>query len=180
VIIALAGRRIDAADSKQPRFPLANVALVRERVRTMLKEQGATAVVCAAACGADLIALEEAGSLKLRRRVVLPFGRGRFRETSVIDRPGDWGPLYDQILNQVEEAKDLVVLKNMPDEEAYLAANLGILDEADALAKQRRERVKAALVWNGKSRGDQDITEEFGNEARKRGWPVVEVSTLNS
>jgi len=179
VIIALAGRRIDAADSKQPRFPLANVVLVRERVRAMLKEQGATAVVCAAACGADLIALEEGGSLKLRRRVVLPFERGRFRETSVIDRPGDWGPIYDQILNQVEDAKDLVVLANMPEEEVYLAANLGILDEADALAKQSGDRVKAALVWNGESRGERDITEEFGNEARRRGWPVVEVSTLN-
>jgi hypothetical protein len=179
VIIALAGRRIDAADSKQPRFPLANVALVRERVRAMLKEEGATALVCAAACGADLIALEEAGSLKLRRRVVLPFERIRFRETSVVDRPGDWGPLYDRILNQVEAAKDLVVLGSMAEEDAYLAANRGILDEANVLAQQRGERVNAALVWNGESRGERDITEEFGNEARLRGWPVVEVSTLN-
>jgi hypothetical protein len=170
---------VDAGDSKEPRFPLANVALVRERIRAMLREEGATAVVCAAACGADLIALEEAGSLKLRRRVVLPFERMHFRDTSVIDRPGNWGPLYDRILNQVEAAKDLVILENMPEEEAYLAANRGILDEADVLAQQRQERVEAALVWNGESRGERDITEEFGNEARQRGWPVVEVSTLN-
>ena len=179
MIIALAGRRVDAADSKEPRFPLVNVALVRERVRAMLKEQSATALVCAAACGADLIALEEAGSLKLRRRVVLPFERRRFRQTSVIDRPGNWGPIYDRILNQVDEAKDLVVLESMPEQDAYLAANHGILGEADIMAQQRRELVKAALVWNGESRGERDITEEFGNEARRRGWPVVEVSTLN-
>jgi hypothetical protein len=178
VIIALAGRRVDAIDAKQPRFPLANVPLVRERVHAMLQREGATAVVCAAACGADLVALSEAGSLKLRRRVVLPFERGRFRKTSVIDRPGDWGAIYDQVLDEVEEANDLIVQQNTGEKEDYMAANLDILDEAGSLAKQSHEAVKAVLIWNAESRGDEDITEEFGNEARRRGWPVVEVSTL--
>jgi hypothetical protein len=178
MIIAIAGRRVDPSDAKEPRFPLAQVAAVRERVRAMLEKEGATAIACSAACGADLAALAEAGALKLRRRVVLPFAEAHFRESSVVDRPGNWGPLYDQILSEVKAAGDLVILEEMPEEQAYVAANTSILDEASELAKASGETPMAALIWNGKSRGADDITEQFGNEARKRGWRVVEVKTL--
>ncbi len=59
-VIALAGRRIDAADAAMPRFPLENIPLVRKRLADLLVQERAVALVCSAACGADLIALEEA------------------------------------------------------------------------------------------------------------------------
>jgi hypothetical protein len=143
----------------------------------MLETLSATGLVCSAACGADLIALSEAGSRRIRRRVVLPFDRKRFRDTSVTDRPGDWGMLYDEVLDAVEAARDLIVLQNGSNDEAYLAANHAILDEAVALAKMVREPVTAVLIWDGRSRGGGDLTEEFGVEARRRGLPTAEVST---
>jgi hypothetical protein len=87
MVIALAGRRIDAAGTKTPRFPLQNAETVRTRCRHFLQNRGAAALVCSAACGADLIALSEARQLAVRRRVVLPFGRNRFRQTSVVAVP---------------------------------------------------------------------------------------------
>lgn len=177
MIIAAAGRRVDTAEAKEARFPLQNVRIVTTRVRRLLENRGATAVVCSAACGADLIVLSEAGSLRLRRRVVLPFDRERFRETSVTDRPGDWAPLYDQILNQVEAAGDLVVIHIPREEEAYSATNRRILDESILLGEQFREPVIAVLVWNGSSRGSDDLTAAFGADARNRGLPVIEVLT---
>ena len=177
MIIALAGRRIDAADAKQPRFPLHSVPIVRERLRHMFNNLGAIALVCSAACGADLIALSQAGALGLRRRVVLPFDRQSFRETSVNDRPGEWGPLYDRIIDEVVAAGDLVTMHYTSEEEAYAATNRAILDEAISLAKHYSQPATAALVWDGISRGDHDITEAFGVEARKRGLPLVEVNT---
>lgn len=178
MIIALAGRRVDAADAKEQRFPLRNVAVVRERLRAMLKERGTKALVSAAACGADLIALSEAGSLGIRRRVVLPFNRDRFKTTSVTDRPGDWGPLYDQVLNEVEAAGDLVVEKQTSGDEDYAAANLAILDEAIRLGDELKQPVGATLIWDGASRGADDITEKFGEEARQRGLALIEVKTI--
>jgi len=178
LIIALAGRRVDSADAKKPRFPLRNVERVRTRVREVLKEKGATALLSSAACGADLIALSEAGELGLRRRVILPFERRRFRETSVTDRPGEWGPLYDQVLDAVEAAGDLVILQNVSDDEAYSAANRAILDEAVALARTAQKPPIAVLIWDGVSRGVGDLTEEFGAEARRRGLAVTEVRTI--
>ena len=178
MIIALAGRRVDTADAKNARFPLRNIDTVRTRARAVLQEKGATALVSSAACGADLIALSEAGQLGLRRRVILPFERGRFRETSVTDRPGEWGLLYDYVLDAVEAAGDLVVLECSSDDEAYAAANRAILDEAVTLGKINHQAVEAVLIWNGTSRGDGDLTESFAAEAHGRGLTVTEVLTV--
>src|SRR4051812_8410719 len=88
-VIALAGRHVDPDGTDAPRFPLENVPIVRSRIVDLLAKEHAVALVCSAACGADLIALEEAEQLGLRRRIVLPFSPERFRSTSVTDRPGN-------------------------------------------------------------------------------------------
>jgi len=178
MIIALAGRRVDAIHANEPRFPLQNVERVSHGVRALLEEHAATAVVSSAACGADLIGLSEAGKLGLRRRVILPFPREKFRESSVVDRPGKWGELYDRVLDEVESKGDVVVMQTVNDDEAYSAANRVILEEAMELGLQRNESVGATLVWDGVSRGENDYTAEFGAEARKRGFAVFEVSTV--
>ena len=177
MIIALSGRRVDALQAEPPRFPLQNVDRVKDEVRRLLQDKQATALVSSAACGADLIALSEAGSLGLRRKVVLPFERARFRETSVVDRPGDWGALYDQVIDEVEGKGDLLVLGKSESDDPYGATNKVILDEAIALAGQTQEKVGVLLIWEGASRGKEDFTESFGTEARKSGLNVFEVLT---
>lgn len=177
MILALAGRRVDAADASEERFPLRNVAQVSKAVAALLTQQSTTAVVSSAACGADLIALSEAGKLGLRRRVVLPVGRVEFRDGSVTDRPGDWGGLYDMITNDVASMGDLVVMGDLGDADLYIAANHLILDEATALGSERRDTVAAVVIWEGAPRGEQDYTAEFGAEARRRGLAVFEILT---
>ncbi len=179
MVIALAGRRIDAPSSSTPRFPLENVALVRARIRGLFEACGASALVSSAACGADLLALTEGGAMGIERCVVLPFHRDRFRETSVVDRPGDWGVLYDRVLDEVEARGILVVLDSVPDDaDAYAAVNRTILDQAAVLAAQLRVVAAAALVWDGSPRGGDDLTKAFGDEARQRGLEMFEVMTI--
>ena len=178
-MIALAGRRIDGPVAGVPRFPLESVPLVRRRIHALLADLAATALVSAAACGVDLIALEQAGALGLRRRVVIPFGRERFRAGSVVDRPGPWGGLYDGILDAVEARHDLVVLRTLPDDEtAFAAVNEAILDEAQAMARSAGAPLRAVLVWDGQARGSGDVTWGFGDAARRRGLELIQVSTL--
>jgi hypothetical protein len=177
VIIALAGRRIDPPDAATPRFPLENVSLVTQRLRALFNTRTVKVVVSSAACGADLLALSVAGQVGIRRRVILPFGRDKFRETSVVDRPGDWGPVYDRVLDEASATGDIVTLEGTADDaEAYAAANDTILKQAAALA-QSGEETLATLVWEGGSRGSDDLTAAFGAEARKRGLTVIEVGT---
>src|SRR4051794_17846073 len=108
-VIALAGRRIDAEDADSPRFPARNIPAVRNRLAELLVREKALALVSSAACGSDLIGLEEAERIEIRRRIVLPFSQGKFRATSVVDRPGDWGSSFDRLVAQAEQQGDLVI-----------------------------------------------------------------------
>ena len=138
-------------------------------------------MVSSAACGADLIALQEARTLEARRRVVLPFGRQQFRASSVTDRPGDWGERFDRIVDEVTAAGDLTTLAGSPgDDAAYAAVNTAILDEAEAVGRRTGQEICAVIVWDGKSRGEGDLTEAFAAAARARGWRVHEVLTLRT
>jgi hypothetical protein len=180
-IVALAGRRIDAPESTTPRFPATKISFVSSRIRSQLERIRATGLVCSAACGADLLALSEAGQLGIKRRIVLPFDRTRFRTTSVTDRPGDpttdWGTIFDQVVKELAPSADVVTLNQDGSENAYAAANVKILSEAQDLAQQTGVDLVAVRVWEGDSRGEGDLTEAFGDEARERGLPVLDVLT---
>ena len=176
MIIALAGRRVDAIDAKQRRFSPEpeNIERVRQRLHTMFIAQGSIALVSSAACGADLLALEEAGRLGLRCKIVLPFNPAKFRLTSVIDRPGDWGPLYDKAIAEADAGGDLMVLASECEDGAYARTNHTIIEEAIALGNHLEDSVSALLVWEGKARGAGDLTEEFGLYAKKKGVPLLD------
>jgi hypothetical protein len=175
-IIAFAGRRIDAADAEEARFPADAEPAVAERIRQLFAGTGAGAIVASAACGSDLIALEIAGELGLDRHVILPFDRATFRESSVTDRPGDWGPRYDAVLDAIDPDA-ITVLRLARGAGAYERANNAILDLASELAG-RPAAVQAVIAWNGRDRGEGDITAQFAERARSRGMSVTEVDTL--
>jgi hypothetical protein len=181
-VLALAGRRIDAPETDPPRFPLKNVPMVRERLAALLATEHAEALVCSAACGADLIALEEAERLGLRRRIVLPFPAKRFRETSVTDRPGEWGPLFDRLIASAEAAGDLVVLDVEGDDDAaYAAANQAIISEAETIARATSDgtpfRLVAVIVWEGSARAGTDASGGLLTLAKQAGFEERSVPT---
>ena len=180
-VFALAGRRIDAAGAETRRFPLGNAEVVRERIREHIVRHRAMALVSSAACGADLLALEVAGELGLRRLLVLPFAANRFRVESVTDRPGGedrWGPAFDRVLSQVHPSDVLILEDARPSADAFAMASERILDTADHLAKELNAEPVAVIVWDGKSRGGDDLTARFAESARGRGMTVKEISTL--
>jgi hypothetical protein len=180
VVLALAGRRIDAPGRSHPRFPTANVARVAEQVRTLFTALRANGLVCSAACGADLIALDTARDLGMARRVVLPFDPALFRATSVIDRPGDWGERFDRTIDELSPSGDVAVLNySGADPDAYTATNTAVLDQALAIARTSNRPAAAVIVWDGSPLGTDDASEHFRTEACRRGLPVHEVSTLS-
>lgn len=175
MVAVLAGRRVDAADATPARFPLDRVGAVRAELRQLLDRLDARVLVAAAACGADLIGLEEAQKRHMETRIVLPFAPTRFRESSVIDRPGGWGPIFDRALAGAASVRDEQL---DPDDEAtYLAGNEAILRVAEKL-REPGEPAVAIVVWNGESRGPGDVTEAFLNSARAKGYAIEEVRTI--
>ena len=175
-IVALAGQRVDAPGRPTPRFPPERVAAVSARIRATLLDLQAAALVCSAACGADLLALEEARALGIRRCVVLPFDARRFRETSVADRPGGWDALFDRMLRELGPAGDVETMSPAGnDGDGYAAANIRILEIAQSLAAADSTDAIAVVVWDRDAADWYTVTERFIDEARRRALPVVEV-----
>jgi hypothetical protein len=178
-VVAVAGRRVDA-DPDGVRFPLRNASLVRTRLDEVFDRHDAQTLVTSASCGTDLLAIEVARARGMRIRIVLPFAASRFRETSVVDRPGDWGAAYDRAIEEVRARGDLVELPNddLPEHDAYLAANAHLIAEATTLAAHDRHPALAVIVTEGKPRDTEDFTEDFARHARAAGLEVVNISTL--
>jgi hypothetical protein len=109
---------------------------------------------------------------------VLPFSPARFRDTSVVDRGSEWGPLFDTALAKARSTDDVVVLEDGDEanDDTYLRANEAILDQAQAMAAGRP--VVAIVIWDGRPRDGVDVTAAFAASARKRGLSVQEIGTL--
>jgi hypothetical protein len=185
-VVAVAGRRVDAPDSLVRRFPADRIEAVRARLGdrlSTLARGGARTLVASAACGTDLLALEEADRLGFRLRVVLPFEPAQFRSVSVVDRPGDWGSRFDRLVEQVGRRRDLVVLGSRPDDDgAFLATSDAILQEALALARDpagppRPDLVSVLVVWDEASRGPDDVTAAFRARAVELRCQVEDLRT---
>jgi hypothetical protein len=136
-----------------------------------------SALIASGACGADLLGLDVARHAGIRRRLILPFAIDRFRESSVVDRPGNWGPLFDDLIADAAAHDDLVILEAGDGDQAFAATNLAILDEGERLATAAGALRRALIVWGGASRGSDDLTDQFRVEAMARGWGVEEIRT---
>jgi hypothetical protein len=176
-VVALAGRRIDAAGAPDPRFPAENVGRVRQELEALFQKEKATHLVSSAACGADIVALEVAAHLGLEARIILPFDAARFRETSVVDRGTEWGPRYDAV---IARARQVTVVDPVDGDHdaAYAAVTLRIIEQTRDLAGARSSKALAVAVWDDKPRSDTDATKDFLDKAVGAGLAVRVVRTL--
>lgn len=176
-IACLAGRRIDPIDGDPPRFPLDRTLAVGQQITTELVERKVSRLVCSAACGADILALEACEALDISATVILPFWVAIFREVSVTDRPGDWGPRFDKVIARARSWSDLVELGyDIDDEEAFLKANREIVARVEQATASEKF---AIVVWNGSARGKDDATADLAEHARAARLKVIEIPTLD-
>jgi hypothetical protein len=179
MIVALAGRRIDVPGTTPHRFPIENSRAVGRKIHSLFEQQKPAALVCSAANGADLLALESAGRLSIERHIILPFSPEVFRSTSVIDRPGPWGERFDRVLKHLRPEERVISLDySTRDERAYGATTHAILTQAQLIGSRLDQEVMAVLVWDGSSRGEQDKTLEFRRAAVEMELQVKEILTL--
>ena len=148
---------------------------MKERISALFRQESIDRLVCAAACGADLVALDVAENMSIPALIVLPFSRATFRRVSVIDRPGNWGEIYDRLVDAAVRRDDLITLDLAEDDEtAFTVGNARIISEARRAANQKL----VIAVWEGSSRGESDATAELLTEGRQQGFQTASVSTL--
>jgi hypothetical protein len=174
-VAALAGRRVDPVQARRCQFPLQNISRVRRLIERELLSRDVQLLVCSAACGTDLLALDCAFDLRISARIVLPYDPARFRETSVVDRPGEWGALFDRAIENARRMEQLIVLQLPEAEHPFIAVNHRIIN--DALTAAHGRNVLAIAVWEGKSRGAEDATADFVDRARAAGCTQRNIPT---
>lgn len=167
VVAALAGRRIDAVGSRSRRFSIDRIDQVRADLKSLFEKEAVELLVCSAACGADLIALDLAKKAGIRYRIILPFSIERFRQSSVIDRPGDWGSLFDQLVKDIPNSELIVLPELANDNEAYNRANKEIVRQVVINAAPGAGL--AIAVWEGQPRQGKDATASFLQLAKEAG-----------
>lgn len=174
-VVALAGRRIDAAGSSDRRFPIDRINQVRADLQSLFEQENVGFLVCSAACGADLIALDLAQKASIGYRIILPFSAERFRQSSVVDRPGDWGLLFDQIMRKVPRGALIVLPGVAADGDVYAGANKEIIRQAAITAAP--DTALAIVVWEGQPRRGSDATASFLKLAEEAGMKSKVVRT---
>ncbi len=112
-VLAFAGHMIDAPDRSAPRFPAALEPAVAAALREQLARLHAPILYASAACGADLICIEEAQDVGAEMNIVLPFDRQDFVRTSVAPGGEGWVARFDRALSRAARVI-------MATEEAYL------------------------------------------------------------
>jgi hypothetical protein len=175
MIVVLAGRRVDAKPEDN-RFPLKNVNDIENKITDVLSTLKPAWLISSGACGADLIALKAAGRLKIARKMILPFSAEKFRETSVVDRPGNWGILFDEICAELRKSDNLVELGfDENDEKSYLDTNTEIFSQAGRLMDTV---IVTVVVWDQTVK-EQDATNHFRLIAVKKGLRIVEINSVS-
>jgi len=179
MVIAFSGRQIDAPDADEARFPPTQESKVAEKIEAELQKLKATVLVCSASCGADILALEVAGRLTIRRSVVLPFDRDTFRDVAIKGCPGNWGERYEVVMDEVKSGGDVVILGfDVTDTNAYTATSNRILAEARTTALGLADTAAAVLVWDGQARGSDDLSAHFLQEAERASLPITQIMTV--
>lgn len=180
MIVVLAGRRIDEANASVKRFPEQAVPSVKSVLRNFFLKERVTHLISSGACGADLVAQQLAMELAIRQTLILPFDKESFRNTSVTDRGGDWGNIYDAILAQGNEKCTITVLEFAADDSAaYANTNLELIRVAKKLTSDSNEPLMALCLWDGIARSADDATMHFKREALTNGITTKEIDTLN-
>lgn len=175
-VATIVGRRIDPQDEENCRFPQSKIPDVTHAIETTLMTNDVEMIVCSAACGTDLIALEIAERLGILAHIVLPMEILEFRETSVTDRPGDWSNIFDRVIARAQKAKSLIILPpEKSNDLSFHKANEVILKTA--IFEANPANPLSIIVWEGQSRGTADFTDDFRKLADENDLHIVEIKS---
>ena len=162
MILAFAGRRAQSLTTDLESTTL--------RIRRLLTALSPSAVVGAAADGGDLLVIEAALGMAdgPSVHVLLPTAHEVFREASV---EVAWRPRFDRVIAEVRRRGTLATLGLEDGAEAYLQANVALLDRAGALATDGQR----AVVFVIARAGEGAMVEDLVQAGSLRGMPSLRI-----
>jgi len=151
-VVVFSGHMIDQPNRLQRRFPPELEDPVRKEIAKFLDQVYAGIAYSSAACGSDIIFLEEMARRSGEINIVLPFEKEQFLRESVDIIPGaNWGRRFDQLIKKAAQVKILGQydpLVNIPN---FEFDNLFLYGNALARAQMIGTELKPLAVWDGRS-----------------------------
>jgi hypothetical protein len=179
-IVILAGRRIDAENASIERFPRRMVANVAKSIRDTLTECSAICLVCSAAAGADLLALDTALDIGIRCRVVIFSSVEEFGRASVSDRGPEWEAMYTRVIRAVGSCNLVCVPAGSDDASSFRQVNERLFEEAFAEKESQNVTDEVSVaVWDQRRKSEPDFTAEYIDIAKKYGIKLISITTID-
>ena len=151
IVVAFSGHIIDHPNRPQSRFPKELEKTVRNEIAHRLEEMNAGIAYSAAACGADIIFLEEMLKRGGEINIILPFDEKSFKKESVDVIPNtDWSNRFDKVMEKAAQIKILGYHNPEIDIYNYEFANLFIFGAALVRKNIIDTTLKTMAVWDGK------------------------------
>jgi hypothetical protein len=178
MIIVYAGVQADEPERAQPRLPQSAEARLAARVRGLLQSLRPSVVVGAAASGSDIIIAEAALLEGAEVRFVLPFDAGTFQKTSVEDRGERWTESYRRLLETAGSNRITEGSLDPNDKDSYPRHNAHLIRYAQALARERGERVWALVIRPHPDDDAGSVSDDFARRAEAQGILTLDLAPL--
>lgn len=173
-VLLYVGHRFDEPGRAEPRLPRAAEEALRARVALALARPQGAVLFGSAACGADLLVLEEGQRLGYATHVVLPYERDAFRADDLEERPHPGGrERFERVLAGAASVVEVSPARIASGGASLEFANRVVLGLALAHARRIESRVQGLAVWDGRPGDGPGGTAASVALWRAAGLPVV-------
>lgn len=187
-VAVFTGHMVDLPDRAIPRFPPELERIVRSAIAKQLAEMNIAVGFSSAACGSDILFIEEmikrknrgAGAGETEINVVIPCAIDAFRRVSVDIVKGEWGVRLERALRNVDNILEASPLQKHAEAIDFDYAN-HIQDGLGQLrAKAFDTEMTPLVVWDGKEGDGVGGTASMVKLWRKRGLEpsIIDIQKL--
>ncbi len=169
-VVLFSGHVIDAPGRRQRRFPPEKEEEVRRGIAAWLDEHNGQIGFASAACGSDILFLEEMLGRGGEINVVLPFAPEAFIWTSVrLFAGGNWEERFRKVLDRAAEVKVLSQYNELTLDDDLLFTNLYLYGTSQVRAERAGTDLRTLLVWDGNGAESIAGTAAFAELLREQG-----------
>lgn len=175
MILVFAGVQADLPDAAEQRLPQSAEGALRHCIEDLLRTLGPRLAVGAAATGSDIIIAEAALSAGVPVRIVLPFAREAFEETSLHARDPSWRQRFTALLDVTGPA--VTGGLDAADPRVFEQHNQVLLELATEWAEPSEPVL--ALAIRPPARATHSTTDDFAERCLRMGVPLLDVDPLD-